>query len=78
MPLPHDPFAPDYPEVVESSATQPVDEPAKVEVPKGTSSEVLAWVAGDRERAQSALDAENATDKPRKGLVEELKELVAE
>lgn len=79
MPLPHDPYSPQDPYSVDASgavteaATQ---EPAPQLVPKGTSSELLAWVGGDKERAQRALDAENATSKPRKGLVEELEELV--
>ena len=45
-------------------------------VPQGTVPEVLTWVGDDKDRAQKALDAENADDKPRKGLVKSLEEIV--
>lgn len=48
------------------------------EVPSGTSKEILGWVAGDKNRAQAALNKEQSGDQPRKGLVRELNELVAE
>lgn len=46
--------------------------------PTGTSKELLAWVGTDPERAQRVLDQENATDKPRKTLVEPLEKLLNE
>ena len=46
------------------------------EVPTGTTPEVLTWVGDDSERAQKALDVELDNDKPRKGLVEQLAEMV--
>ena len=46
------------------------------EVPAGTVPEVLSWVGEDVERAQKALDAEVETEKPRKGLVASLTEMI--
>jgi hypothetical protein len=37
--------------------------------PSGTIPEIKDWVGDDTERAQRALDAENANEKPRKSLV---------
>lgn len=45
-------------------------------VPTGKIPAIMAWVGDDKERAQKALDAENATDKPRSTLVAELTELL--
>lgn len=47
------------------------------DVPEGTVKEVLAWVGDDKDKAQRALDAENATGDPRKSLVAELEERLA-
>jgi hypothetical protein len=47
-----------------------------VEVPKGTTAEVLEWVDGDKARAAAALAAEEESGQPRKGLVRELNELL--
>ena len=44
--------------------------------PRGTSREVLEWVGEDPERAQFALDRENAGDEPRKTLIDKLEKLV--
>lgn len=84
--VPHDPYAPQDPQVVEaheaksaaSSEQSPVGaDPVVVEpVPKGTSAEVMDWVGGDEDRAQQAYDAELATSKPRKGLLDELEEIL--
>lgn len=46
-------------------------------VPEGTVKEVLEWVGEDKDRAQAALDAENATDEPRKSLIKELGEVLS-
>lgn len=46
------------------------------EVPSGTVPEILTWVGNDTERAQRALDTERAHEKPRKGLVNALVELI--
>lgn len=77
MSFPHDPYAPQDPYAVDASGA--VSHSASGDsTPKGTSSEVLSWVNSDKVRAQQALDAETATAKPRKGLVEELEEILAE
>ncbi len=47
-------------------------------VPQGTVPEVLTWVGDDPVRAQKALDEENKNDRPRKGLVSSLTEMVGE
>lgn len=47
-------------------------------VPSGTTKEVLAWVNGDKDRARRALEAEQADSSPRKGVVNELNEILAE
>ncbi len=44
----------------------------------GTVDEVLESVGDDKAKAQAALDAENAKDKPRKTLVEELEGILAD
>lgn len=46
------------------------------EVPVGTVKAVTDWVGADKDRAKRALDAENATDKPRATLVAALTELL--
>lgn len=85
----HDPYAPIDPPILEArliaaaaaaaapsgTSTGQSADPAVLEVPKGTSAEVLSWVGEDRDKAQLALSAENA-HKPRKGLVEELTEIL--
>jgi hypothetical protein len=48
------------------------------EVPEGTTAEILAWVGDDQDRAQRALDKENADDKPRTGLTGELEKKLDE
>lgn len=77
----HDPFAPKDPAVFvnrfETGDATPVAAPAvSAALPTGTSADVLAWVGEDKDRAQEALDHEQQSHKPRKGLVEELKEIV--
>lgn len=60
----------------EIKAPEPVEEPVSPdEVPEGSAAEVLAWVGEDAERAQRALDAEEAGQQ-RVGLTKKLKELV--
>ena len=46
------------------------------EPPDGTSAEVLDWVGDDQERAQAALDKEQADEKPRSGLTEDLQKIL--
>lgn len=48
------------------------------EVPAGSIAVVLAWVGEDRDRAIRALDAEQASEKPRKSLVTALEALATE
>lgn len=45
-------------------------------VPDGSAAVVLAWVAGDPGRAQAAIDAEQAQEKPRGGLLKDLAKVV--
>ncbi len=45
-------------------------------VPSGSEKDVLGWVGEDRERAQAALDLEQARETPRKGLAAKLQALV--
>ena len=47
-------------------------------MPEGTVAAVLGWVGDDRERAARALEAENATEKPRTTLVGALEALATE
>lgn len=82
----HDPYAAKDPSTFVNrfetgDASPPTGEAASraqaAELPKGTSAEVLAWVGEDAGRAQEALDAENDSHKPCKGLVEELEEILS-
>lgn len=50
----------------------------EVTVPDGTVAETMAWVGEDVERAQAALDAELAKDKPRSTLVAQLESLLGQ
>jgi hypothetical protein len=51
------------------------DESTEEEVPDGTVKEILEWVGDDKDRAQRALDAEDAKgNNGRKGLKRELNE----
>lgn len=43
--------------------------------PDGSIDEVLAWVGDDHDRAQQALDAENAKSSPRSSLVSKLESI---
>jgi hypothetical protein len=47
------------------------------DVPTGSAAEILAWVAGDRARAQAALETESHSAKPRKQLSADLAAIVA-
>lgn len=83
MPNSHDPYAPQDPEAYEArTGNEPKPAPVEVKeeapaVPKGTTAEVLDWVGDSKERASLALQAEEDSGKPRKGLVEELTEISA-
>ncbi len=58
--------------------TTPIDKNADPnDVPSGTVPEVLTWVGEDPERAQKALYVEVENAKPRKGLVEQLNEIIS-
>ena len=46
------------------------------DVPAGTVKEILTWVEEEATKAQKALDAELESDKPRKGLLETLTEII--
>lgn len=58
-----------------SKAPKPA--PGPDEVPDGSTAEVLAWVGEDKDRAQRALDKENAGSRPRTTLVKPLAEILA-
>lgn len=68
--------------VVDQSVPQPTTKPVVAkdanpeDVPVGTVPEVMTWVGDDPVRAQKALDVEVENDKPRKGLVEQLTEMI--
>lgn len=68
------------PAVIEADTTPKPAKEKKVEavseVPTGSVKEVLAWVDADADKAKKALDAENASDSPRKTLVKDLEEIV--
>ncbi len=58
-------------------AQEPQAEPAQeLKVPAGTTKEVLAWVGDDKDRARAALEVEQKSGEPRKGLTRELEERV--
>lgn len=69
--------APDAPEEQAAPAPEPEDSGSE-EVPTGTINEVKAWVGDDKERAQAALDAENAKETPRSTLVDWLEGVLEE
>lgn len=64
---------------VESTQPEPAPvEAPKVEIPKGTTKELLAWVGDDHARAVLILESERASDEPRKGLMRALEELLVD
>jgi hypothetical protein len=65
-------------EPVSTPAAAPEPEDNETEVPTGTIAEVKDWVGDDKERAQAALDVENAKDNPRSTLVEWLEGVIAD
>lgn len=61
----------------ENESTDTVSEEENVDgVPEGNISEINDWVGEDKDRAQLALDAENAQETPRKTLVKHLEEVI--
>lgn len=46
-------------------------------VPQGAIAVVMDWVGEDKDRAQRALEAEDAAERPRSTLVDQLKQLLA-
>ncbi len=79
----HDPYSPEPtrvpdPLVVDADGTVVDSTGEEMVVPKGSSAEVMEWVSGDEEKARMALEEEESTNKPRKGLVNDLKELLGE
>ena len=79
MPSFHDPFRPKsrIPEGYESTKAE-VHDPAEEanKVPSGTLKELKAWIDDDPDRAQAALDAEEAHEEPRKSVIAELKKII--
>lgn len=45
-------------------------------VPKGTTNEITEWVGDDRNKAKQALEAEEKSGEPRRGLVKKLQEII--
>lgn len=75
----HDPYAaPENaePNVSYSQTDSTPSDPA-ASVPSGSVKEVIEWIGEDHERAQLALSAEDA-EKPRKGVVNYVNELLGE
>lgn len=70
QPYSHPP-APEAPAETGTSETVSADD-----VPYGTTPVVLAWVNGDKARAQLAYDKEQTLIPPRKGLSSELLEII--
>jgi len=65
----------------EQQASEDEDEDSSADaepVPDGTTAEILHWVGDDQDRAQRALDKEQADDRPRAGLTGELKKILGE
>jgi len=52
------------------------DSSPPIEVPTGTTAEILKWVGDDKDRAQAALDEEQKADRPRSGLTGELEQML--
>ena len=48
------------------------------DVPEGTVRKVTEWVGDDKDRAQRALEEEQAKENPRKSLIEKLEEVIGE
>lgn len=46
------------------------------EVPAGTVAEILSWVGDDKDRASRAKKVESSQEKPRKGLLKSLNEVI--
>lgn len=60
------------PGTVEHAQVTSLRQETEAEVPAGTVDEVLAWVAGDPQRAELAARVESRRDTPRTTLVERL------
>ena len=74
------PFAPRKIKAITKPAPVEIAAPEQVEEApfEGSVKETLDWVGGDKERAETALEAEEAKEEPRKSLVKSLKEIIAE
>ena len=68
----------DAPETEDDASTDDDANEEYLDVPQGTTKEVLEWVGDDKDRARAALAAEQASDEPRKGLSKDLEELIGE
>jgi hypothetical protein len=58
----------------EQELESPAGRPEELDI-DGTAADVLAWVGEDPDRAEEALEAEQAKDKPRSTLVKQLEKL---
>lgn len=61
---------------VEQEPEDPQEPPEELDI-NGTAADVLAWVGDDPERAETALEQEQAKDKPRSTLVKQLEKIAA-
>jgi len=60
----------------EQSASDEDEDDDSEPVPDGTTAEILRWVGDDQQKAQRALEKEQADDRPRAGLTGELKKIL--
>lgn len=65
------------PEPEPQMAAEPEPEASPGDVPEGTTAEILDWVGDDLDRAQRALDTEQANERPRVGLTSELNKILS-
>jgi hypothetical protein len=61
----------------DASLTGGESEPETDGVPDGSAAKVMSWVGEDADRAQAALDAELANERPRVGLTRDLEKILA-
>lgn len=58
------------------SSDEEEDDDDSEPVPDGTTAEILQWAGDDQDKAQRALDKEQADQKPRPGLTRGLKKIL--
>ena len=63
-------------QAAEEETSDEEDSSSSIDVPSGTTAEILKWVGEDKQRAQAALDKEKQADRPRAGLTGELEQIL--